>query len=150
MELRKVLCSLVLLTTLASADPFTGTWVLNLAKSKLPPPLPRSQISYIEADSAGIQIREVIVEEGGKQTNITVNARFDGKDYAIVGSRFVDAVVYQRVDSHTLKGMVKKAGKIVTHETATVSKDGRTLTGTYSGTDLNGKQVNAVAVFDKQ
>jgi len=150
MKWRAVLCSFILLTGLARADPFTGTWLLNLSKSKLPLPLPVRQTSYIEADSRGIRIREVIVEENGEKINITVDAKFDGNDYAVVGLPFVDTVAYQRVDSHILKGIAKKAGKVVTRETATVSEDGKVLTGNYSGTDLNGKQVNAVAVFDKQ
>jgi len=149
-KLRPVFCTLLLFAGLTSADPFSGTWVLNLSKSKLPPPLPWTQTSFIDADSTGIRIHELIVEQDGKQVDVTVDAKFDGKDYAISGSSFADTVAYQRVDSRTLKGIVKKAGRVVTNETATVSEDGKTLTGTYSGTDLNGKQVNAVAVFDKQ
>jgi hypothetical protein len=149
-KVRAVLCTIALFAGLAGADPFTGTWVLNLSKSKLPPPLPQSQTSSIEANSNGIRIRELIVSDKGERMSITVDAKFDGKDYPIVGSPFVDTVAYQRVDSHTLKGTVKKAGKVVTTEQATVSPDGKTLTGTYSGTDLNGNQVTGVAVFEKQ
>ena len=150
MKVRAVLCTIALFAGLAGADPFSGTWVLNLSKSKLPPPLPQSQTSYIEANSNSIRIRELIVNDKGEQMSITVDAKFDGKDYPIIGSPFVDTVAYQRVDSHTLKGIVKKAGQVVTTEKATVSPDGKTLTGTYSGTDLSGKQVTGVAVFEKQ
>lgn len=150
MKVRAVLCTIALFAGLASADPFSGTWVLNLSKSKLPPPLPRSQTSSIEANSNSIRIRELIVNDKGEQMSITVDAKFDGQDYPIVGSPFVDTVAYQRLDSHTLKGTVKKAGKVVTTEKATVSPDGKTLTGTYSGTDLSGRQVTGVAVFEKQ
>jgi len=149
-KVRAVLCTIALFAGLAGADPFSGTWVLNLSKSKLPPPLPQRQTSSIEANSKGIRIRELIVNDKGEQMSITVDAKFDGKDYPIIGSPFVDTVAYQRVDSHTLKGIVKKAGQVVTTEQATVSPDGKTLTGTYSGTDLTGKQVTGVAVFEKQ
>jgi len=149
-KVRAVLCTIVLLAGLAGADPFSGTWVLNLAKSKLPPPPPKSQTSYIKADSKRIRIRELVINDDGKQMSITVDAKFDGKDYPIVGSPFVDTIAYQRVDSHTLTGIAKRAGQIVTTEKATVSADGKTLTGFYSGTDLNGKQVTGVAVFEKQ
>lgn len=150
MKVRAALCTIALFAGLAGADPFSGTWVLNLSKSKLPPPLPQSQTSYIEANSKSIRIRELIVNDKGEQMSITVDAKFDGKDYPIIGSPFVDTVAYQRVDSHTLKGIVKKAGQVVTTEKATVSPDGKTLAGTYSGTDLSGKQVTGVAVFEKQ
>jgi hypothetical protein len=149
-KVRAVLCTIALFAGLAGADPFSGTWVLNLSKSKLPPPLPQRQTSYIEANSKSIRIRELIVNDKGERMSITVDAKFDGKDYPIIGSPFVDTVAYQRVDSHTLKGTVKKAGQVVTTEKATVSPDGKTLTGSYSGTDLTGKQVTGVAVFEKQ
>jgi len=149
-KVRTVLCTIALFAGLAAADPFSGTWVLNLSKSTLPPPPPQSQTSHIKASSKSIRIRELIVNDKGKQMSIAVDAKFDGKDYPITGSPFVDTVAYQRVDSHTLKGIVKKAGRVVTTEKATVSPDGKTLTGTYSGTDLTGKQVTGVAVFEKQ
>lgn len=149
-KVRAVLCTIALFAGVAAADPFSGTWVLNLSKSKLPPPLPQSQTSRIKASSKSIRIREAIINDKGERMSITVDAKFDGKDYPIVGSPFVDTVTYQRVDSHSLKGIVKKAGQVVTREEATVSPDGKTLTGTYSGTDLTGKQVTAVAVFEKQ
>jgi hypothetical protein len=144
-----VLCT-VSFCLFAAGDPFSGTWKLNLAKSKLPPPLPRSQTVRIKAGSRSIRIREEVVDEKGQRLTVTVNARFDGKDYPVTGTPFADAVAYQRVDSHTLKGAVKKAGKVVTSETATISADGKTLTGSYSGTDATGKQVEAVAVLERQ
>ncbi len=134
----------------AAGDPFSGSWKLNPSRSKLPPPIPRSQTVRIKAGSRSIRIREEVVDEKGKRLTITVNARFDGKDYPVTGSPFADAVAYERIDSRTLKGTVKKAGKVVTSETATISADGKTLTGTYSGTDATGKQVDAVAVLDRQ
>ncbi|MGA9626024.1 MAG: hypothetical protein WBL65_24115 [Bryobacteraceae bacterium] len=134
----------------AAGDPFSGSWKLNPSRSKLPPPIPRSQTVRIKAGSRSIRIREEVVDEKGKRLTITVNARFDGKDYPVTGSPFADAVAYERIDSRTLKGTVKKAGKVVTSETVTISADGKTLTGTYSGTDATGKQVDAVAVLDRQ
>ena len=65
-------------------------------------------------------------------------------------SPVADAVTYQRIDSHTIKGVAKKAGKAVVRETVVVSKDGKILTGTYSGTDATGKGVTGIAVFEKQ
>ncbi len=131
-------------------DPFSGVWILNISKSKLPPPIPRSQIARVEADASGIRITEEVIDDKGTKMNISVDARFDGEDYPVKGSPFADAVSYQRVDRLTIKGVGKKAGKVVMHETVTVSTDGKTMTGTYSGTDATGKNVTAVAIFDKQ
>ncbi len=135
---------------LAAGDPFAGTWVLNLSKSKLSPPLPKSQITHVVVDASGIQITEELVTGAGERMTISVTARFDGKDYPISGSPFADAVAYQRVDRNTIKGVGKKDGKVIMHETVVLSPDGKIMTGTYSGTDATGKQVTAVAVFEKQ
>lgn len=135
---------------LAAGDPFSGTWVLNLSKSNLPPPLPKSQIAHVVVDASGIRITEELVKGAGERMTISVNARFDGKDYPISGSPFADAVAYRRVDRNTIKGVGKKCGKVIMHETVVLSPDGKIMTGTYSGTDATGKQVTAVAVFEKQ
>ena len=135
---------------LAAGDPFSGTWVLNLSKSNLPPPLPKSQIAHVVVDASGIRITEELVKGAGERMTISVNARFDGKDYPISGSPFADAVAYRRVDRNTIKGVGKKGGKVIMHETVVLSPDGKIMTGTYSGTDATGKQVTAVAVFEKQ
>jgi hypothetical protein len=148
-KLASVLCC-VSFCLFAAADPFSGQWILNPSKSKLPPPPPQRQISYIEANATRIRIREEITSDMGERMTITVDAKFDGKDYPIVGTPSADTVAYQRVDSRTLKGVAKKGGKVILNETVVVSPDGKTLTGTYHGTDATGKQVTAVAVFEKR
>ncbi len=132
----------------AAGDPFSGVWKLNLSKSRLPPPVPQSLTARIDAGAGSIRVREEIVSDKGERLTVSVDARFDGKDYAVTGSPFADSVAYRRVDGHTLQGTGKKAGKVVATETAVVSKDGKTLTTTYSGP--TGKPVTGVAVFERQ
>ena len=134
----------------AAQDPFSGVWKLNLSKSKLPPPIPKSQTARVDAGTSGIRIAEEVVSDTGERMNISVNAQFDGKDYPVKGSPFADSVAYERIDRFTIKGVGKKAGKVIMHETVMVSPDGKTMTGTYSSTDASGKQVTAVAIFEKQ
>ena len=150
---RKTIAGLVIAaaaTLLFAADPFSGFWRLALAKSKLPPPLPRSQTSRIDVEGDGIHIREVIENDKGGQITITVDARFDGRDYPIHGTPFADTVAYERIDAYTLKGTVKKAGRIIANEKIVVSPDGATMTSAYSGIDATGKVATATAVFEKQ
>jgi hypothetical protein len=133
----------------AAEDPFSGFWRLNLAKSKLPPPLPKSQTVLVQAGESGIDLTEELVTDTGEHLTISVKARFDGRDYPVSGSPFADAVSYQRLDSRTIKGAGKKDGRVIMHETVVVAADGKTMTGTYSGTDATGRQVSGVAVFDR-
>ena len=134
----------------AVEDPFSGLWKLSLSKSKLSPPLPKSQTARVDADASSIRITEEVIGDTGERMIISVDARFDGKDYPVKGSPFADSVAYQRIDRYTIKGVGKKAGKVVMHETVVVTPDGQSMTGTYSGTDASGKQVTAIAIFEKQ
>jgi hypothetical protein len=133
----------------AARDPFSGTWKLNLSKSKLPAPLPQSQVVTIHIADQIIRVQEDIVSETGENLAIKVHAKFDGLDYAIDGSPYADTVAYTRVDRNTIKGIGKKGGKVIVDEIAVVSGDGKTLTTTYSGTDSSGQPATYVAVFDR-
>ncbi len=110
----------------APEDPFSGVWKLNLSKSKLTPPYPKSQIVRIEVDGSRIRITEELVSATGERLSISVDARFDGKDYPVQGAPFADSVSYERVDRFTIKGIGKKDGRVVMHETVVVSADGST------------------------
>ncbi len=152
--LKKTFMGLLVAAALAwgsgGADPFQGFWRLNLAKSKLPPPLPKSQTVSVDIEGSTIRMREEIVDSSGERQIITLEARFDGRDYPIYGTSHADTVAYERVDERTLRSTIKKAGRVVLKETVVVSSDGMTLTGTYSGTDAKGRDVTAAAVFDRQ
>jgi hypothetical protein len=134
----------------APASPFTGSWTLDLSASKLPPPLPRSQSTHIVVDADGVRVREEVETGAGEHLVITGEAKFDGRDYSVFGAPWLDTVAYTRVNARQLKGVAKKDGKVIVNETVTVSEDGRTLTGTYSGTDPTGKPVTGTAVFRRQ
>jgi hypothetical protein len=155
--IRRKLATAVMVAALGSAvfvscaarDPFIGTWKLNLSQSKLPAPLPQSQIVTIHITDQIIRVQEDVVSEKGEKLAIKVHAKFDGLDYAIDGSPFADTVAYTRVDRNTLKGIGKKGGKVIVDEVAVVSGNGKTLTTTYSGTDSSGQRGTFVAVFDR-
>ncbi len=146
-----VFISVLLIATalIAADDPFSGVWKLNLSKSNLPSPAPKSQTVHIKAGSGSIEIREDVENQRGAPTVVSVKAKFDGKEYAVEGSPFADSVIYDRVDRHTIKGVAKKSGKVVSHETVILSKDGRMMTVTYTGADPAGKAVTASAVFER-
>jgi hypothetical protein len=151
MNRMKILAAVTLWgSMLFAGDPFSGTWVLNLSKSQIPPPAPRSQIARVIVDSSGIEITEEIVGNSGERLNIHTKAKFDGNDYPITGTPYADTIAYRRPDNNTIKGVAKKAGKVIAHETVSISPDGKYLTGTYSGTDSNGKEITAVYIMEKK
>jgi len=150
-QLKVLAVVLVMSLSLFAADsPFSGTWKLNLAKSKMtPPPIPKSDVAIVDAKEDGLKLNEDIVTDKGDSLKISYEAKFDGKDYPVTGDPSSDSVSYQRVNANTLKGKAKKGGKVVTDATIVVSKDGKITTVDYTDFSQE-KPAKGKAVYDKQ
>jgi hypothetical protein len=137
------------LSLFAADSPFSGTWKLNLAKSKLTPPVPKSDIAVVDADENGLKLNEDIIDDKDQPLKISWEAKFDGNDYPVTGDPSSDSISYQRVNANTLKGKTKKGGKVATDATIVVSKDGKITTVNY--TDYSQvKPAKGTAVYEKQ
>jgi hypothetical protein len=135
----------------AQADPHTGTWVLNVAKSKYSPgPPPKEQTSVYTATAQGLKVSTKGTSADGKPTTTEFSANFDGKDAPVTGNPDWDAVVLKRVDSHTIEFTRKKSGKVVQTATSVVSKDGKTRTITATGVNAAGQKMSTVGVYEKK
>lgn len=143
---------LALSNTLWAADPFSGTWVLNLSKSTIHPAfmVSKSQIVQITVRGSDFEIKEEVVTDSGERLTMDIKGKFDGNDYPITGNPYVDTIAYQRLDRNTLKGIAKKDGKIILNDTSVLSPDGNSITSTLSITDPTGKLVTAIAVFERK
>ena len=137
------------LSLFAAESPFSGTWKLNLAKSKMTPPVPKSDMAVVDADENGLKLNEDVITDKGESLKISYEAKFDGKDYPVTGDPSSDSVSYQRVNANTLKGTLKKGGKVTTDATVVVSKDGKITTVNY--TDYSqATPAKGTSVYDKQ
>ncbi len=137
------------LAVFAAESPFSGTWKLNLAKSKLPPPAPQSDIAKVDADDNGLKLLEDITDDKGQPLKISVETKFDGKDYPVTGDPSSDSISYRRVSANTLKSTSKKGGKITSKATIVVSQDGKVTTVNF--TDYSqAKPFKGLGVYDKQ
>jgi hypothetical protein len=154
LTLATVMVGLILLGNLPSAqaaDPMVGTWKLNVAKSTYSPgPAPKSLTAKIEAAGEGEKVTADGVRGDDTPIRVEYTAQFDGKDYPITGSPMADTVSLKRLDANTIERTDKKGGKVVQTLTRKVSRDGKTATVTYKGTDAQGRPINNVAVFEKQ
>jgi hypothetical protein len=145
------LCCFALSVAASPADPHVGTWKLNVAKSTYSPgPAPKEVTMKIEAKGAGIHLTQTGTDGAGKPIKVEFTANYDGKDTPVTGVTNTDTIAVKRVDANTSESTLKKAGKVVMTVTSVVSKDGKTRTSTFKGTDAAGKPVNNVAVYDKQ
>jgi hypothetical protein len=61
----------------AAESPFSGTWKLNLAKSKLTPPVPKSDIAVVDADENGLKLNQDVITDKGESLKISYEAKFE-------------------------------------------------------------------------
>jgi hypothetical protein len=136
-----------------SADPWFGTWKLNLAKSTYSPgPPPRTAtIRKVEPWEGGLKETGDGVNPEGQATHTEISAKFDGKDYPIKGAPAANTTrAYTRIDHHTTQFVVKVDGKVMTTLKLVFSPDGKTETATATGKNPQGQTVNTITVWDKQ
>ncbi len=151
--MRKILFLLFVLgfsASLWAADPFVGTWKLNLAKSKLPSPAPKSQIFKCEAQGDTFKWSFDLVEADGKVIHSEWSGKYDGKDYPVKGDPTVDVTAIKKTGANSIEDIDKKAGKEVGRYQVTVSKDGKTMTANGTFKDAKGQETTVIMVADKQ
>ena len=135
-------------------DAHVGTWKQNFDKSTLTPaptgPRPQSSVRTYEMSGDSLKATLVTVTADGTRNTATYTARFDGKDYPYQGAAAIDTIALKRIDANTFESTLKKAGKVVSTGTNTVSKDGKTMTYSNKGTISRGEPTSGVAIFEKQ
>ena len=145
-------------TIVYAADMFSGTWKVNVAKSKYSPAnlTPKSiSITKIEAVQNGIKLVTDGVDSQGRKTHSEYTAKFDGKDVPVKStidgkpSPDQDAVAWKMIDDYTYENTAKLKGQALTTTRVVLSRDGKTRTNTVSGKNAQGQTVNNTVVFDK-
>jgi hypothetical protein len=135
--------------TLIAADTRTGTWKLNLEKSKVQDPARwKSRLMIFEA--IGPDAYRVTFEDtraDGTVTRRTDVFSFDGKKNPTVGGR---VRVARRIDDHHAIDVIEKDGKEVERIEEVISPDGRTMTNHLTGIYTNGKPMDEMRVWEKQ
>lgn len=136
---------------MAGTKEHSGTWRMNPAKSKHSSgPGLKSLMETVELDENHYKVDANGTAADGKPVHIEFNAKFDGKDYPMIGVSWADEVSVKWIDAHTPQMIQKKDGQVTMIITCTVSKDGKTRTCTLKGRGEKGHNANDVAVFERQ
>jgi hypothetical protein len=144
-----ILCAAIAGLSAQATNPRTGSWKLNVAKSKYSPgPAPKSQTLKIEAAGQGEKVTSEITTATGTRV-ITYTANYDGKDYPLTGSETADTVSLKQISARTSERTDKKGGKVMQTYRRVVSQDGKTMTVTIKGTNAQGQAMSNVAIFEK-
>jgi hypothetical protein len=134
-----------------AADPFVGTWKLNVAKSSFDPGPPPKDGT-------------IVIKKVGDKTSSTLNLELasgqkivfeytvsqDGTEAVIPGGGRVDAVSEYRINVRTVARNDKKDGMVVRAQYAVVSKDGKTMTSEIAAINAQGVPVNDIQIYEKQ
>jgi hypothetical protein len=144
--------------TAIGADMLSGTWKLNVAKSKYSPgPAPRSNTVKFESVDGGIKLLADGVDSQGKKTHNEYTAKFDGKDSPTKpmldgkpNPNAANAVSYKKIDDYTYEVTAKLNGKTLNVARHVISKDGKTRMVTTTGTNAQGQKLNDTTLFEKQ
>ena len=134
-----------------AAEPALGTWKLNVAKSKYSPgPAPKSGSLTYEASGDAVKRTGEQIAADGKKSSLSYTAKMDGKFYPVTGSDLYDEISIKKIDDHNTEATLKMAGKVAANAKRSVSKDGKVMTITITGTNAKGEKVSNVSVYDKQ
>jgi len=136
----------------ATADgQHSGVWTLNPARSKYDPgPGPKKLTETIVLSNKRDKLDANGTAADGKPMHIEFDAKFDGKDYPIIGVSWADTLTVKWIDADTPQIIQKKDGQLTMIITCKVSKNGKTRMCKLKGTDGEGRTVNNVVVFDRQ
>ncbi len=131
-------------------DPFVGSWSMDPDKSTFKPgPAPTERdMTFAMSDKGMTHSITTPTGFGGNTDEISYTAKFDGKDYEILGTG-LDTVSLKRVNANTIERTGKEGGKISETAVFKVSPDGKTLTITTKG-NFRGTEYSSVQVFVRQ
>jgi hypothetical protein len=147
---RGLILAMFAAVALCAADPFVGTWKLNVAKSKSDGPMNQSATVTIREIDNGHRVSLDGISADGKPAKTGFSAKFDGKDHPVTGSTLTDTITVRRASSHVLESTGKKAGKVVSTSRVTVSQDGKTLMMETKRIMPDGKTLHSTTVYERQ
>ncbi len=123
-----------------------GTWNLNVAQSKYSPgPAPRNQKRSYAIHPEGVKATITTTYADGHSETIQYVAKYDGIEYPVTGSAEADAIALKRINAYTAEATLTHAGKIIGTARRVISQDGKTMTITFKGSNINN-----VAVYEKE
>jgi hypothetical protein len=144
---------LAILSPLFAQSPsrLEGTWTLNLARSKYSPgPPPKASTLKWEAAPGGLKFTTDGVNAEGETTHTETFEASDGREGDVEGAQTPTTRALKRVNDRTYEDVDRNNGKIMFSRRLQISRDGKTLTITVKGVNLQGQVVSNVVVYEKQ
>jgi hypothetical protein len=128
MRIALALFGIALVTVTLSAADFTGTWVLDSAKSTSTPVVSET----MKIEQTGPNSYKTIIDavlKSGEKRHQEIDRIYDGKEHPSTGVGIPGGAseICVMVNASTRKITQKRNGKLVSEFTTTVSPDGKTM-----------------------
>jgi hypothetical protein len=136
------------------ADPFDGTWVLDVARSQSTPssnaPYRRETTIAIDGDALtqSTSTWRRIQGNDSPLTRVTYSAKLDGKEYPVEASS--SRVALRRVNASTVERTAAGDRNSKEKATWTVSADRQELTIVTSGVDGTGAPYTSTQIYSRR
>jgi hypothetical protein len=141
-----IFAPLALAGTLFAADPFAGRWKLDPSQSS-GGAIPRDETVVIGDYGNTLHVTVTGTDADGMPIAITYVVPMAGGDGQVTQGPY-DAISGKRINDNTRDVTYGKSGKHSQHHQV-ISKDGKTMTVTNSGTDAQGNAVNSTEVYHR-
>lgn len=141
-----------LVGSLWAADPFVGTFKLNLAKSKWPSSPPKEFTVVVAYQGDDYLVTGTGSDAAGNPFSVKYTFPKKGGPCAYTegGPPSGTSEMIKKIDDYTLDSTATRDGKVVETVHVVVTKDGKTVTATVKGTDAQGNPIDRVEVWDRQ
>jgi len=136
--------------TLFAADPFTGTWKMNAAKTKYKTGVPpKEQTVVIAVSGTDITMTGSGIGPDGSKIALSYSVPLGGGTGKVTSTAY-DGVVGKLISATEREVSYTKGGKAVYTTHSQVSADGTSMTVTLKGTNPLGQIIDGVSFYDKQ
>ena len=131
-------------------DPFTGSWVANIAKSRRHENHQfESATLTFQVSGDAISLTQAGVNMSGKSESSTLTLHADGEEHPVSPQAPGLVVVTRWLGTHQLETIGKRGAETIGRGTYEVSGDGRMLTAKVAGIDAQGAAFEQEIVFDR-
>lgn len=134
-----------------NAKLWSGTWQLNMAKSKFSAAdfSEKAETRNYTVSGNRISMKSTITPPSGKPIKWSYSAVWDAKPYPTTGNSNADHIMLMPVTDREVKSRTILKGKASATTTASVSADGKQMTMKRSILTAKGGPSNDVLVFDR-
>ncbi len=137
----------------SAADVYTGTWKLNVAKSKFSPgPAPKAVTVVMAEKGTDLALSATGADAADKPISVKYNMPMKGGPlvYTEGAPASGATVMIKRPNANTIESTTTLKGKETGTATTVLAADGKSFTRTVKATTGDGKPVLNTEVYEKQ